>query len=155
MGLAICTRPFWWSPDLADRAAGVVVPVLFGLLLVLAGAALLIGTCTKVFSRSVRSLRYRRHWVRATVDAGLTRTERGVRLVPRLASVTSERACDVVRVRMLEQQAPRDWANQIDVLAPVFGASSGRVRLVKGQPSQIELVFPHQAKPVVALGGAA
>ncbi|MEU2043826.1 hypothetical protein, partial [Nocardia niwae] len=87
VGLAIWTRPLWWSADLADRAAGVVVPVLFGLLLVLAGAAVLVGTCTQAFSRSVRSLRYRRRWARATVEAGLTRIERGVRVVPRLASV--------------------------------------------------------------------
>ncbi|MGY5210015.1 hypothetical protein [Nocardia gipuzkoensis] len=157
VGLAIWTRPLWWSSDLADRAAGVVVPVLFGLLLVLAGAAVLVGTCTQAFSRCARSLRYRRRWARATVEAGLTHTERGVRVVPRLASVTSERAGDVVRVQMLEHQVPRDWANRIDVLAPAFGAVGGRVRLVEGQPSQIELVFSHAqaGKPAVALGGAA
>ncbi|MGV9336645.1 hypothetical protein [Nocardia sp. NPDC003726] len=157
VGLAIWTRPLWWSPDLAERAAGVVVPVLFGLLLVLAGAAVLVGTCTQAFSRSARSLRYRRRWARATFEAGLTRTERGVRVVPRLASVTSERAGDVVRVQMLEHQVPRDWANQIGVLAPMFGAVAGRVRLVEGKPSQIDLVFrPAQAiKASVVLGGAA
>ncbi|MEU2043635.1 hypothetical protein ABZ505_34095, partial [Nocardia niwae] len=101
--------------------------------------------------------RYRRRWARATVEAGLTRIERGVRVVPRLASVTSERAGDVVRVQMLEHQAPRDWANQIGVLAPMFGAAGGRVRLVEGKPSQIELVFrpASAAKPSVVLGGAA
>ncbi|MEU2043820.1 hypothetical protein, partial [Nocardia niwae] len=87
VGLAIWTRPLWWSADLADRAASVVVPVLFGLLLVLAGAAVLVGTCTQAFSRTARSFRYRRRWARATVEAGLTRIERGVRVVPRLASV--------------------------------------------------------------------
>ncbi|WJK43313.1 FtsK/SpoIIIE domain-containing protein [Solwaraspora sp. WMMA2056] len=69
---------------------------------------------------------YRRRWVAVTATCGLAVIFDGVRYVPRLVRVSSDRFGDTVMVRMLPGQVPDDWARNADRLAHGFHQREAR-----------------------------
>jgi S-DNA-T family DNA segregation ATPase FtsK/SpoIIIE len=85
---------------------------------------------------------YRYKWP-ATMDfAELSRyRSNGAQYAPVLLSVTSTRAVDRVRARMLAGQVVEDWGKVANRLCQTFGAQDCRVRSVPGRPHEIEAWF--------------
>ncbi|WP_298455299.1 FtsK/SpoIIIE domain-containing protein [uncultured Cellulomonas sp.] len=84
---------------------------------------------------------YRWVWQPAMVTAGLAVRVDGTGYLPRLVSVASTGAVDVVRVRMLPGQTLTDWASNTQRLAQTFGAVDCRVRTVPGRAHDLALWF--------------
>ncbi|MEV4241681.1 hypothetical protein AB0J47_41785 [Nocardia sp. NPDC049737] len=113
--------------------AGLVVLASVGLLMARGGRTLL-----AVWWRTY--WRYRRRWDAVMADHELTAKKAGLHEVPQLRTVTAFGSSDVVRVRMLSSQSPKDWADNVGDLATAFGATSGEVRPAE-ERSDIDLVF--------------
>ncbi|WP_375430164.1 FtsK/SpoIIIE domain-containing protein [uncultured Friedmanniella sp.] len=84
---------------------------------------------------------YRRLWQASVDTAGLNVHRGGAEHLPVLVRVTSTRAVDRVRVRMLPGQTLEDWAKVADRLCQTFGAQDCRVRTVPERPHLLELWF--------------
>lgn len=98
--------------------------------------------------------RYRRIWRRVIAGEELTETDpkRGV-LVPRLRSVRTSPAGDVLTVELLSKQAPQDWHHRAESLAKAFGAVSATVRLTN-EREVIKLAFTRPARTLGFAAGA-
>ncbi|MFB7837806.1 hypothetical protein ACWIGW_44140 [Nocardia brasiliensis] len=126
--------------DLKDRVLAVVVPVVIGAGAILAAVGVAVVVSAVAKGRGFRWLRYRRRWAKALDTARLTARRGDEFLVPKLVSVTG-RGADVVRVQMLDGQAPGAFARRLPGLVKAFGAREGALRLVENRPTEIELVF--------------
>lgn len=84
---------------------------------------------------------YRYVWQPAMVTTGLAVRVDGQEYLPRLSSVRSSGAVDLVRVRMLPGQVLEDWADNAPRLAQTFGTQECRVRTVPGRRRDLDLWF--------------
>jgi hypothetical protein len=141
-GLGIWTRPLW-PAGTVPQVLEVAEPIAIGGGS-LAGAGVLMAMAVSAATgHGLQRRRYRRRWTRELVLAGLTEEKRGEVLVPTLASITASAREDVLRVKMLPSQSPKDWERRATRLATAFGAASGRIAWHPDQLDEVELVFGH------------
>ncbi|MFI6959662.1 hypothetical protein ACIBJI_40125 [Nocardia sp. NPDC050408] len=137
--------------SVAHRVLEVAVPVAIGVVCVLAALVLMAAAVASAFGRGWRYRRYRRRWVKALDKVGLVTEKRGELVVPRLRSVSvHDDGGEVLRVRMLEGQSPKDWDNRAARLARAFGAASGRISWDPDHMDEVRLVLTRRRSPKFA-----
>jgi S-DNA-T family DNA segregation ATPase FtsK/SpoIIIE len=151
-GLVLAVRWCWRHRVAVSVAVGVAVVVhrfgLLGLVVLLVGLALVALVWRRVHARSFGWLArwvlgrvrlafvYRRRWRPAMVHTGLAirmPASNGERITfdeyfPRIRSIRSTRAVDVLRVELLPGQTPEQWAEQAEALRHVFRARRCQVQ---------------------------
>ena len=140
VGLGIWTHPLW-PANTVHQVETVVVPITVGTLMVLTALMLMAMALASASGRGWRYQLYRRRWMRALSKIGLTEEKRDEVLAPKLKSVASDGTEDVLRVRMLDGQSPKDWDLRAPRLAKELGAVSGRIAWQPDRIDEIELVL--------------
>jgi S-DNA-T family DNA segregation ATPase FtsK/SpoIIIE len=91
---------------------------------------------------------YWRDWQPAMVTSGLAHAAALGASLPRLRSVTTDGAVDVVRVRMLPGQTLEQWQAAAPKLATTFQLRAVRVRRVLNRPQDVDLTCRRRSAPV-------
>ncbi|MFE3195936.1 hypothetical protein ACFXHA_43540 [Nocardia sp. NPDC059240] len=140
VGLGIWTRPLW-PADTVHRVETLVVPIAAGTLMVLTALVLMAMAVASASGRGWRYQLYRRRWIKALSKTRLTDEKRDELLAPKLKSVTSDGTEDVLRIRMLDGQSPKDWDLRASRLATELGAASGRIAWRPDRIDEVELIL--------------